>query len=120
VSKPQGYWQSAKEAAFYGLVFCLPCYRALLFDGLGRTIWALLLACLLMFLVVHSAEGCLLHFSDRTQSAQRRSSISASAANLLLVSPTDIRNVEPLRRSRLFSSLKWGPRPLPGEEKVCQ
>lgn len=58
MSKPQGYWQSAKEAAFYGLVFCLPCYRALLFDGLGRTIWALLLACLLMFLVVHSAEVC--------------------------------------------------------------
>ena len=58
MSKPQSYWQSAKEAAFYALVFCLPCYRTLFFDGLGRTIWALLFACLLMFLVVRSAEVC--------------------------------------------------------------
>ena len=56
--KPQGYWQSAKDAAFYSLVICVPCYRALFFDGLGRTVWALLLAFLLMFLVVRSAEVC--------------------------------------------------------------
>jgi hypothetical protein len=58
MSKPQGYRQSAVEAGFYVLVLCLPCYQALLFEGLGRTILVLLLACLFMFLVVRSADVC--------------------------------------------------------------
>ena len=58
MSKPQGYRQSAVDAAFYALVFCLPWYRALLLEGLGRTIFVLLLACLLLFLVVRSADVC--------------------------------------------------------------
>lgn len=58
MSKPQGYRQSAADAAFYALVFCLPWYRTLLLEGLGRTIVVLLLACLLLFLVVRSADVC--------------------------------------------------------------
>lgn len=58
MSKPQGYRQSAVEAAFYALVFCLPWYRTLLLEGFGRAICVLLLACLLLFLVVRSAEVC--------------------------------------------------------------
>ena len=56
MSKPQGYRQSAVEAGFYVLVLCVPCYQSLLLEGLGRTICALLLACLLMFLVVRSTD----------------------------------------------------------------
>jgi len=56
VSKPQGYRQSAAEAIFCLLVLCLPYYQSLLFAGLGRTIWFLLLTCLLMFLVVRSSD----------------------------------------------------------------
>jgi hypothetical protein len=58
VSKPEGYMQSAAEAGFYMLVLCLPYYQSLLFVGLARTICILLLACLLMFLVVRSADFC--------------------------------------------------------------
>ena len=58
MSKPQGYRQSAADAAFYALVFCLPWYRTLLLEGLGRTVFVLLLACLLLFLVVRSADVC--------------------------------------------------------------
>ena len=58
MSKPHGYRQSAAEAAFCFVVLCLPYYRSLLFDGLGRTICALLLACLLMFLVLRSGDVC--------------------------------------------------------------
>jgi hypothetical protein len=50
--------QSAAEAGFYMLVLCLPYYQSLLFAGLARTICILLLACLLMFLVVRSADFC--------------------------------------------------------------
>lgn len=56
MSKPQGYRQSAAEAMFCLLVFCLPYYQSLLFAGLGRTILLLLLTCLLMFLIVRSTD----------------------------------------------------------------
>jgi hypothetical protein len=68
VTKPQGYWQSAAEAAFYLFALWLPHYRFLLFEGIGRTIFVASLACLLMFLVVRSPEicrvvaGCLIAF----------------------------------------------------------
>jgi hypothetical protein len=58
VTKPQGYRQSAAEAVFCLFVLCLPHYQSLLFAGIGRTILAVLLACLLMFLVVRSTEIC--------------------------------------------------------------
>lgn len=58
MTKPQGYWQSAAEAAFCLFVLSLPYYQSLLFAGIGRTILAVLLACLLMFLVVRSTEIC--------------------------------------------------------------
>lgn len=63
MSKPQGYRQSAADAVFYVLVFCLPWYRTLLLEGLGRMIFVLLLACLLLFLVVRSADVCR-HLAD--------------------------------------------------------
>ena len=58
MTKPQGYGQSAAEAAFCLFVLCLPHYQSLLFAGIGRTIFVALLACLLMFLVVRSTEIC--------------------------------------------------------------
>jgi phosphoglycerol transferase MdoB-like AlkP superfamily enzyme len=58
VTKPQGYWQSAAEAAFYALALCLPYYKSLLLAGIGRSIFVFLLACLLMFLVVRSTDIC--------------------------------------------------------------
>jgi hypothetical protein len=80
VTKPQGYGQSAAEAAFCLLALCLPYFKSLLFAlyplnirslliaGIGRTIFVALLACLVMFLIVRSPEicrgiaGCLIAF----------------------------------------------------------
>jgi hypothetical protein len=56
--KPQGYVQSAADAAFCLFMLCLPHYQSLLFEGIGRSIMVVLLACLLMFLVVRSTEIC--------------------------------------------------------------
>ena len=58
MTKPQGYRQSAAEAVVYILPLCLPYYQSILFAGIGRTIVVLLLACMLMFLVVRSADFC--------------------------------------------------------------
>ncbi len=58
MTKPQGYSQSAAEAVFSLFALCLPHYRSVLLDGVGRTILLALLACLLMFLVVRSTEIC--------------------------------------------------------------
>ena len=58
MTKPQGYMQSAADAAFCLFMLCLPHYQSLLFEGIGRSIVILLLACLLMFLVVRSPEIC--------------------------------------------------------------
>ena len=58
MTKPQGYVQSASDAAFCLLLLCLPHYQSLLFEGIGRSIVIILFACLLMFLVVRSPEIC--------------------------------------------------------------
>jgi hypothetical protein len=58
VTKPQGYGQSAAEAAFCLFVLCLPHCQSLLFEGIARTIFAALLACLLIFLIVRSTDIC--------------------------------------------------------------
>lgn len=58
MTKPEGYGQSAAEAAFYLFALCLPHYQSLLLEGIGRMIFVALLACLLMFLVVRSTEIC--------------------------------------------------------------
>jgi hypothetical protein len=58
MTRPQGYGQSAAEAAFCLFVLCLPHYQSLLFEGVGRMIFVALLACALMFLVVRSTEIC--------------------------------------------------------------
>ena len=80
MTKRQGYWQSAAEAALCLLALCLPYFKSLLFAlyplnirslliaGIGRTIFVALLACLVMFLIVRSPEilrgiaGCLVAF----------------------------------------------------------
>jgi hypothetical protein len=58
VTKPQGYRQSAAEAAFCLFVLCLPHFQSLLLAGIGRFTFVVLLACLLMFLVVRSTDIC--------------------------------------------------------------
>lgn len=58
MTKPQGYWHSATEAGFCLFVLCLPHYQSVLSAEIGRTIFAVLLTCLLMFLVVRSTEIC--------------------------------------------------------------
>ncbi len=58
VTKPQGYRQSAAEAAFCLFALSLPHYQSLLIAGIGRTIIVALFAFLLMFLVVRSPEIC--------------------------------------------------------------
>lgn len=58
MTKPQGYGQSAAEAAFCLFALCLPHYQTLLFEEVGRMIFIALLACALMFLVVRSSEIC--------------------------------------------------------------
>ena len=58
MTKPQGYVQSAADATFCLCMLCLPHYQSLLFEGIGRSIVIVLLACLLMFLVVRCPEIC--------------------------------------------------------------
>lgn len=54
MTKPKGYRQSAKEQAFFLLVFCLPYYQSLLFAGMSGLVSYLLLTFLLMFVVAQS------------------------------------------------------------------
>lgn len=58
MTKPPGYRQCAAEAAFLLFAFWLPHFQSLIFAGIGRTIVALLLAYLLIFLVANSADIC--------------------------------------------------------------
>ena len=50
--------QVVSDAVFYLLTLNVPHYRSLLLAGLGKAICFLLLAALLMFLVVRSADIC--------------------------------------------------------------
>lgn len=57
VKKPQGYRQAAAETCFYLLVLCLPYYQSLLLAGVTGSIYFLLIACLLMFVVASSPRA---------------------------------------------------------------
>ena len=52
------YRQMALNVAYYLLVVCVASFRPLVIGGLFKLIAFLLLACLLMFVAVHSAKIC--------------------------------------------------------------
>ena len=56
MKKPQGYRRAAAETCFYLLVLCLPYYQSLLLAGVTGSIYFLLMACLLMFVVAGSPD----------------------------------------------------------------
>lgn len=86
MTKPQGYWQSAAEAAFCLAFLLLPDYQDLLFAGIERMLFATLMSCLLIFLVVHSTDifrvvaACLMVFASRLAPSLKQ---GARAANFV-------------------------------------
>jgi hypothetical protein len=56
VKKPQGYRKAAVEQCACFLLLCLPYYQALLFAGISGMVSALLLACLLLFVIARSPD----------------------------------------------------------------
>ena len=54
MTKPQSYRQTAVEQCFCLLVLCLPYYQSLLLAGISGMLSALLLTCLLIFVVIGS------------------------------------------------------------------
>jgi hypothetical protein len=98
VTKPQGYVQSAGDAALCLFMLCLPHYQSLLLEGIGRSIVIILLACILLFLVARSPEicrivtDCLIAFvawrgPSVTQEFRALLFISQSVPNAPIISP---------------------------------
>lgn len=68
MKKPEGIRRFLAESSFYLLTFCLPYYQSLFFAGVCGSIYFLLAACLLIFVVIgspavfHTITACLRAF----------------------------------------------------------
>lgn len=56
MTRPQGYRQSAVEAWFGLVIVCIPYYQALLIASMSGLISALVITCLLLFVIARAPE----------------------------------------------------------------